>query len=120
MIPLGRKIRIYYDGRCGLYSRIVRSVLGSHRADIFSCTDAHQAELPPEIPKRAVLSDMYAVDFRGRIFHGPDALRVVGDQFPLTRPLVRMSRMPLFNLVYLALFHVVTSNRSWMFGMQTA
>ena len=101
------KVRVYYDGACGVCASLAERLRTSEHADAFVCNDITSCALPSEIPAHRARRDVYVADRRGRIFRGVDAIFLVMDEYPLWRVVAFAGRLPGVHLIAAFIYRIV-------------
>ena len=111
-----KKVTIYYDGLCNLCSGAINTIAESTQKERFTVFDVTNGPLPPNVSREEALRNMYAVDTEGRLYKGADAVLKILEEYPNSRWISYIGRMPVVRQLAALLYWFIARNRYWMFG----
>lgn len=112
----GASLVILYDGTCSICTRTAQYVALRDRHGVVECADLQEEENAgrfPEFTPQAVRALMHAVDDRGRVTIGIDAVRELGSRLPRWRWIAWTLGVPGVRWVASIFYGLFARNRHW-------
>lgn len=113
------KDTVLYDGQCGFCRRQVARMRKLDLLSQLEFTSLHEASVSrdfPEIPREALLAEMFVVDRSGRARSGATAWRYLARRLPTLWPLAAILHVPGSLPVWNWLYRIVAKNRYRLAG----